>query len=47
MIIELNISKNRIVTFEENKLPKGLKKKTKTFSHNKISKKLYLKKKRF
>lgn len=40
-IIELNISKNRIATFEENKLPKGIKKLN--FSHNKISKKVIFK----
>lgn len=37
-IIELNISKNRIATFEENKLPKGIQKLN--FSHNRISKKV-------
>ncbi|SHO71807.1 leucine-rich repeat domain-containing protein [Flavobacterium cucumis] len=37
-IIDLNISKNRIATFEENKLPKGIKKLN--FSHNRISKKV-------
>ncbi len=40
-IIELNISKNRIATFEENKLPKGIKKLN--FSHNRISKKVIFK----
>ncbi len=43
-IIELNISKNRIATFEENKLPKGIKKLN--FSHNKISKKVIFKEER-
>ena len=37
-IIELNISKNRIATFEENKLPKGIQKLN--FSYNRISKKV-------
>lgn len=37
-IIELNISKNRITTFDENKLPKGIQKLN--FSHNRISKKV-------
>ena len=40
-IIELNISKNRITTFDENKLPKGIKKLN--FSHNRISKKVIFK----
>lgn len=37
-IIELNISKNRIATFDENKLPKGIQKLN--FSSNRISKKV-------
>ncbi len=37
-IIELNISKNRIASFEENKLPKGIQKLN--FSSNRISKKV-------
>ncbi len=41
-IIELNISKNRIATFEENKLPKGIQKVN--FSNNRISKKVIFKK---
>lgn len=41
-IIELNISKNRIATFEENKLPKGIQKLN--FSNNRISKKVIFRK---
>jgi hypothetical protein len=37
-IIELNISKNRIATFDEKKLPKGIQKIN--FSNNRISKKV-------
>mgnify|MGYP003602684992 FL=1 len=37
-IIELNISKNRIAAFDENKLPKGIQKLN--FSNNRISKKV-------
>ena len=43
-IIELNISKNRIVTFEENKLPKGIQKLN--FSNNRISKKVIFREER-
>ena len=43
-IIELNISKNRITTFDENKLPKGIQKLN--FSHNRISKRVVFRKER-
>lgn len=43
-IIELNISKNKIATFDENKLPKGIQKLN--FSSNRISKKVVFRKER-
>ena len=43
-IIELNISKNRIATFDENKLPKGIQKLN--FSNNRISKKVIFREER-
>ena len=43
-IIELNISKNKIANFDENKLPKGIQKLN--FSSNRISKKVVFRKER-
>lgn len=43
-IIELDISKNRIVNFEEDKLPKGIQKLN--FSNNRISKKVIFREER-
>ncbi len=43
-ILELNISKNKIATFDENKLPKGIQKLN--FSSNRISKKVVFRKER-